>query len=130
AAGPSPESGDEWLRRPRDIVVLGSTVGRHVSPFSSLYGGSKFAVHGMVEGLRREVARHGIRVSLIEPGIVKSEFQGVAGYDPETFGAFMEKVAPVLSPEDVARAIAFVASQPAGVHVGDVLIRGTRQEYP
>jgi NAD(P)-dependent dehydrogenase (short-subunit alcohol dehydrogenase family) len=67
-----------WQERPRDIVVIGSVVGRHVSPFSSMYGSTKFAVNSLAEALRREVSPKGIRVTLIEPGFVKSEFQGVA----------------------------------------------------
>lgn len=120
----------DWSKHPCDIVVLGSTVGRHISPFSSMYGATKFGVHSLAEGARRELGPKGIRVSLIEPGIVKSEFQGVAGYDPESFGQLMEKFAPVLVPEDIARTIGFIVSQPAGMHVCDVVIRPTRQDYP
>lgn len=120
----------DWSKHPSDIVVLGSTVGRHISPFSSMYGATKFGVHSLAEGARRELGPKGIRVSLIEPGIVKSEFQGVAGYDPESFGQLMEKFSPVLVPEDIARTIGFIVSQPAGMHVCDVVIRPTRQDYP
>lgn len=119
-----------WLKSPRDIVVVGSTVGRHLSPFSSMYGSTKFALHSLTEALRRELAPKGVRVSLIEPGIVESEFQSVAGYDPQNFGAFMRKIGPVLQPEDVARTVEFIVSQPSHVMVADVLVRPTRQEYP
>ncbi|MEZ6242250.1 MAG: SDR family oxidoreductase [Phycisphaerales bacterium] len=122
--------GDDWQTSPRDIFAIGSTVGRHISPFSSMYGATKFGVHALAEALRREVGPKGVRVTLIEPAVVKSEFQDVAGYDPATFGQFMDKIGPVLSPEDVARAIVFVASQPGAVHVSDLLIRPTRQDYP
>lgn len=91
---PESETGQEgaWLRRSgRDMIVLGSCVGRNVSPYSSMYGGTKFAVHGMVEGVRRELASKGVRVSLVEPGFVVSEFQGVAGYDPAWFKGVMER---------------------------------------
>lgn len=121
---------EDWLSRPRDIVVLGSTVGRHVSPFSSLYGSAKAGVHMLAESLRRLMAPRGVRVSLVEPGIVRSEFQAAANYDPESFGKFMDSIAPVLRPEDVARTVTFMVSQPAGVHLNDVMIRPTRQEYP
>lgn len=121
---------NDWLQRPRDIVVLGSTVGRHISPFSSMYGSTKAAVHMLAESLRRICAPRGVRVSLLEPGIVRSEFQDVAGYDRASFGAFMDSISPVLSPDDVARVINFIVSQPAGVHVNDVMVRPTRQEYP
>lgn len=119
-----------WKDRPRDIVVIGSNVGRHISPFSSMYGSTKFAVGSLAEAMRRELAPKGIRVTLIAPGIVKSEFQEVAGYDPQTFGTFMDKVGPVLEPEDVARAVTFILAQPAQVHLNDVAIRPTRQDYP
>ncbi len=114
----------------RDIVVLGSTVGRHISPFSSMYGATKFAVNSLAEALRRQMARFGVRVTLIEPGIVRTEFQEAAGYEMEGFGAFMQSVGPVLTAGDISRSILFTVSQPPAVHVCDVLIRPTRQEYP
>ena len=128
SAAPQPAAG--WLTHPRDIVVLGSTVGRHISPFSSLYGSAKAGVHMLAESLRRLMAPRGVRVTLVEPGIVKSEFQESANYDPVTFGKFMDSISPVLTPEDVARVVLFVVSQPAGVHINDVMMRPTRQEYP
>lgn len=118
------------LARPRDIVVLGSTVGRHISPFSSMYGSTKFAVNSLAEAARRELGPKGIRVTLIEPGFVETEFQGIAGYKPEWFAEVKGRIGPVLSPADVARSIAFVVSQPPHVHLSDVLIRPTRQDYP
>jgi NADP-dependent 3-hydroxy acid dehydrogenase YdfG len=119
---------NDWQSHPRDIVVIGSVVGRHVSPFSSMYGSTKFAVHGLAEGLRRELAPKGIRVTLIEPGFVVSEFQGVAGYTDDWFKGVVDRIGPVLEPADVARTI--TCSQPARVHLGDILIRPTRQDYP
>jgi len=123
-------SGEALVKQPRDIVVIGSTVGRHVSPFSSMYGSTKFGVHGLTEGARRELGPKGIRVSLLEPGFVISEFQGVAGYDPEWGDGVFEKFGPVLVGADVARVVSFIAGQPANVHVNDVMLRPTRQDYP
>lgn len=122
--------GRAWSDHARDIIVLGSTVGRHVSPFSSMYGATKFGVHGLVEGARRELGPKGIRVTLIEPGFVKSEFQDVAGYDQAWVKGIWDRIGPVLTPQDIARSVSFIASQPAAVHVSDVLIRPTRQDYP
>lgn len=120
----------DWTNTPRDIIVLGSIVGRHVSPFSSMYGATKFAVHGLTEGVRRELGPKGIRVSLVEPGFVTSEFQGVAGYADEWYKGVVDRIGPVLAPADVARVVRFIAEQPANVHVGDVVVRPTRQDYP
>lgn len=118
------------VTRPRDIILLGSTVGKHISPFSSMYGSTKFAVNSIAEAVRRELAPRGIRVTTISPAIVRSEFQAVAGYDPDKFGAFMDNIGPVLDPADIARTIVFIASQPAHVCINDVVIRPTRQDYP
>lgn len=111
----------------RDMVVIGSTIGRQVSDFNPVYGSTKFAVHSVVEALRREVCGSGIRVTLIEPGFVKSEFQQAAGYDMKWFEAIESDIGPLLTPDDVARVIEFVVQQPGHVHIDDVRIRPTRQ---
>lgn len=120
----------DWLDQPRDIVVLGSIAGRHISPFSSAYGSTKFAVNSLAEALRRELGPRGVRVTLVAPAVVESEFQQVAGYDAKGFGEFMERIGPVLQPSDVAKLVTFIVGQPAHVHVNDVVIRPTRQDYP
>lgn len=113
-----------------DIVVVGSVVGRHVSPFSAVYGASKFAVHALTEGLRREIGPHGVRVSLVEPGVVLSGFQAGAGYSDELVEQFQARFGPLLSGEEVATAIHFIVSQPPHVHIADIVLRPTRQDYP
>ena len=113
-----------------DIVIVGSVVGRHISPFSAVYGASKFAVHALAEGLRREVGPKGVRVSLVEPGIVVSGFQAVAGYSGELVNTFNDKYGPLLIGDDVASAIHYIVTQPAHVHVSDIVVRPTRQDYP
>ncbi|QDT14986.1 SDR family oxidoreductase [Alienimonas californiensis] len=115
---------------PRDLFVIGSVVGTNVSPFSGVYGATKFAVEAAAEALRREVGKSGVRVTTIKPGIVASEFQEVAGYDHENFGQVIEKFGAMLDPEDVARCIRFVASQPANVHVNTLTVRPVGQDYP
>lgn len=113
-----------------DIVVIGSSVGRNVSPFNSVYGATKFAVHGAAEGLRREVGPHGVRVSLVEPGVVATNFQATAGYDRSWFESYAAEIGPVLVADDIARAVEFIVDQPPHVHVNDVMVRPTRQPYP
>src|SRR6185369_5230895 len=46
-------------RKSGDVVIVGSVVGRNISPFSGFYGSSKFAVGALAEALRREVCQHG-----------------------------------------------------------------------
>lgn len=113
-----------------DIVIIGSVVGRNISPFSAVYGATKFAVHALAEGLRREVGPKGVRVSLVEPGILLSGFQAVAGYSDAMVNTFKEKFGPLVETTDVANAIHYIVTQPPHVHISDITIRPTRQDYP
>jgi NADP-dependent 3-hydroxy acid dehydrogenase YdfG len=113
-----------------DIILIGSVVGRNISPFSAVYGASKFAVHALAEGLRREVGPAGVRVTLVGPGVVESGFQAVAGYDDTMLATFNDKFGPLLIGDDIARAIHYIVTQPPHVHVSDIVVRPTRQDYP
>lgn len=118
------------LLRPRDLVILGSTIGRFISPSNPVYGATKFAVHAAAEALRREVCDQGLRVTLIEPGIVSTNFQTTAGYDPTWFENYCEQIKPVLVASDIAETICFAVSRPAHVHLNNIMIRPTRQPFP
>jgi len=113
-----------------DIVVIGSVVGRNVSPFSGFYGSSKFAIGAIAEGLRREICPHGVRVSLVMPGIVLSEFQNVAGYDEENFGKSIAQFGKLLEPQAIADGIHWLLTLPPHVNVNEIMIRPTGQSYP
>ncbi len=113
-----------------DIIAIGSVVGVNISPFSAFYGSTKFAIISIAEGLRREICQHKVRVSVVKPAIVASEFQEVAGYTQENFGKSVKRFGKLLDPEDVARAVVFIVSQPAHVHVNDLMIRPVGQDYP
>ena len=113
-----------------DIVAIGSVAGVNISPFSGFYGSTKFAIISIAEALRREICQHKVRVSVIKPAIVESEFQQVAGYSEENFGKSVKRYGQLLKPEDVARAIVFMVSQPPHVHINDLMIRPVGQDYP
>jgi len=117
-------------RKGGDIVAIGSVVGRHISPFSGFYGSSKFAVAALAEAMRREICRHGVRVSLVMPGIVASEFQNVAGYDEENFGRTVAEFGSLLEPRDIADGIHWLLTLPPHVNVNEIMIRPTGQNFP
>jgi NADP-dependent 3-hydroxy acid dehydrogenase YdfG len=117
-------------RKCGDIVVLGSVSGYNISPFSSFYGSSKFAVGALAEGLRREICPQGVRVSLVKPGVVISEFQDVAGYTEENFGKGVAQFGKLLEPKDIAEGICWLLTLPPHVSVGEMVIRPTGQSYP
>jgi NAD(P)-dependent dehydrogenase (short-subunit alcohol dehydrogenase family) len=58
------------------IINVSSIGGRIAAPFTSLYNGTKFAIEGISESLALELSPHGIRVKIIEPGGVKTDFSG------------------------------------------------------
>ena len=79
------------------IVNISSVGGRIAFPFGSLYHGSKFAVEGISEALVYELMPFGIRVKVVEPGAVATDFAGrsfVFTMDPDggPYGETMQSV--------------------------------------
>jgi NADP-dependent 3-hydroxy acid dehydrogenase YdfG len=102
------------VREARGHVLLTSSVaGRRALP-GSLYSATKWAVTAIGEALRQEVDGSGVRVTLIEPGMVDTPF-----FDNRPQGA--------LEADDIARAVMFAVSQPERVDVNEILIRPTAQ---
>jgi len=60
------------------IINVGSVAGRIARPFSSVYDATKHALEAITDGLRGEMLPFGIRVSLIQPGFILTEFLDVA----------------------------------------------------
>ncbi len=56
------------------IINIGSLAGRIASPFQSAYASTKHAVEGLSDSLRRELAPHGIKVSVVRPGAINTPF--------------------------------------------------------
>lgn len=97
------------------FLLTGSVAGTRALP-GSLYSATKFAVHGMAEGLRQELNGSGARVTLLAPGMVDTPFFE-RGAGPGSLVA-----------EDIARAAIFALEQPPTVDVNLMLIRPTAQE--
>src|ERR1700757_727012 len=114
-------------RRSGSVVNLASWAGKTGNAFFAGYSASKFAVIGLTQALAREMAPHGIRVNAICPGIVVDtamrasiEAQQRHYGLPET--AEREKSIPigrVSVPDDVARVVAFLASDEAAYMTGE-----------
>jgi NADP-dependent 3-hydroxy acid dehydrogenase YdfG len=95
------------------LLLTGSVAGRRALP-GSLYSCTKWAVTAMGEAARLELDGTGVRVTLIEPGMVDTPF-------------FDDPVTDALEPDDVARAVLYAVTQPAHVDVNEILIRPTAQ---
>lgn len=95
-----------------DLVFVASVAGLKGLPNEAVYCASKFAQVGFAQALDHELREKGIRVSVVAPGGVKTEFAFGTGRTPgdprlETF----------LHPEDVAEAVVFALSQPPHARV-------------
>ena len=102
------------LKESRGHLLLTSSVaGRRVLP-GSLYAATKWAVTAMGEAVRQELDDTGVRVTLIEPGMVDTDF-------------FENPVSDALQADDVARAVLYAVSQPPHVDVNEILVRPTSQ---
>jgi NAD(P)-dependent dehydrogenase (short-subunit alcohol dehydrogenase family) len=77
------------MRAQRDgyIVNVSSMGGRIWEPLGSWYHASKFAIEGLSDSLRVEVAEFGIKVVIIEPGSIRSEWSGIAADQLEATSA-------------------------------------------
>ncbi len=96
------------------LLLTGSVAGRRALP-GSLYSATKWAVTAMGEAARQECNGTGVRVTLIEPGMVDTPF-------------FQNPVKNALQPEDIASAVLYAVSQPPHVDVNEILVRPTAQE--
>jgi NADP-dependent 3-hydroxy acid dehydrogenase YdfG len=96
------------------LLITGSVAGRRALP-GSLYSCTKWAVTAMGEAVRADLNETGVRVTVVEPGMVDTPF-------------FDNGAGPgALKPEDVARAVMYAISQPPHVDVNEILIRPTAQ---
>jgi NADP-dependent 3-hydroxy acid dehydrogenase YdfG len=108
------------------FINTASTAALKVVPNMSVYAGTKMAVRAISEGLRQEAGAN-LRVTIVTPGMTMTE--GAAGVtNPEIRAGLQESLDKLaMPPTAVARAIAFAIEQPAGVDVGEIVVRPTAQ---
>jgi NAD(P)-dependent dehydrogenase (short-subunit alcohol dehydrogenase family) len=104
-------------RRSGTVVNVSSIGGRIAFPLGTLYHGTKFAVEGLSESLHYELGALGIRVKIVEPGMIKTDFGGrsfdfsndpaIAEYQP-LVQALMSTFAPMMANASAPEAIAAV----------------------
>ncbi|MBQ43593.1 MAG: short-chain dehydrogenase [Gemmatimonadetes bacterium] len=97
-----------------DLVFMGSEAGLRGSRRGSVYCASKFALRGFAQALREECAASGIRVTIINPGMVLTPF-----FDDLDFGPGPEPANYVL-PEDIADLVTSILSTRSGTVFDEV----------
>jgi NADP-dependent 3-hydroxy acid dehydrogenase YdfG len=118
--------------RPGHVVNVASMAAHRVpGPESGMYAATKFAVRALTEGVRQELRarQSAIRVSLVSPGYVATEFADVFAGRPGALQALQARLdVKMLDAVDVAQAVVWVLAQPPHVEVHDVLVRPTGQK--
>ena len=106
------------IRRGRgDIINISSLAGRNAFAGGGIYCASKWGVQGLSACMAEDLREHGIRVSVVCPGSVATEFSGSKPKDPSR----------ALSPEDVAHAVAMIATQGPQSFLSEVQLRPVRK---
>jgi len=92
----------------------------------SMYGATKWGISALGHGLRPELAAKRVKLTLIEPGVIDSDFG--RAIDKELEEAMEElEIERALGPEDVANAVIFALTQPSHVAVNTLMLRPTTQ---
>jgi 3-oxoacyl-[acyl-carrier protein] reductase len=108
----------EMIRRQTGhIINISSLAGKSTFANGAIYCASKWGLLGLSGGMAEDLRGYGIRVSVVCPGSVATEFAGHSGKDP----------AKLLQPDDVAHAVAALVTQAPGSFISEVHIRPTRK---
>lgn len=102
---------EEIKKRHGHVVLTGSVAGRRTLA-GSMYSATKWAVSAIGYGLREEIKGSGVRVTLLEPGIVDTPF-------------FDEPKPDALESEDIANAVVYALTQPPHVDVHELMVLPT-----
>jgi 3-oxoacyl-[acyl-carrier protein] reductase len=100
-----------------DIINISSLAGRNAFAGGGIYCASKWGLQGLSACMAEDLREHNIRVSVVAPGSVATEFAGRGPKDPSK----------VLSPEDVAHAVAMIATQGPQSFLSEVQLRPLRK---
>jgi NADP-dependent 3-hydroxy acid dehydrogenase YdfG len=109
------------------LVTTVSTSGLKIVPAQAVYAGTKNAVRTLLEALRQESTDGVLRTTSISPGFVRTELVDYIDDPAQREQAQHAMAALGISPDAVARAIAFAIEQPDDVEIGDLTIRPARQ---
>ncbi|WP_457803752.1 SDR family oxidoreductase [Staphylococcus aureus] len=95
------------------LINIASISGFEVTKSSTIYSATKAAVHTITQGLEKELAKTGVKVTSISPGMVDTAI--TAAYNPSD--------RKKLDPQDIAEAVLYALTQPSHVNVNEITLR-------
>jgi 3-oxoacyl-[acyl-carrier protein] reductase len=104
------------------IINVGSAFGEAAPlPGVTLYIASKFAIRGFTRGLSRELGKYGVTVNAVQPGPIDTELAPQPGTEDHATMTKLASVGRFGKPEEIAAAVAYLASPEAGYTTGESL---------
>ncbi len=114
-------------RKKGHIINIGSVAGREVYANGNVYCASKFAVDALSKSMRIDLLSHNIKVTVIHPGAVETEFSIVRYKGDDNKAAATYLGYKPLAPQDIANTILYTANLPEHVCINDLTITCTAQ---
>jgi 3-hydroxy acid dehydrogenase / malonic semialdehyde reductase len=114
-------------RKQGHIINIGSIAGKEAYENGNVYCATKFAVDAISRGMRIDFLKHNIRVTMISPGLVETEFSLVRFKGDEEKAKVPYKGLEPLVAEDVADCILFAVTRPPHVCINDMIVTPTAQ---
>lgn len=123
------QAAETSARKVADIVNVSSVAGRRARAGAGVYNATKFGVVALTEALRQEVTGRHVRVSVVEPGVVRTELEShmEASVREQAMKPFAGITA--LESEDVAEIITFIVTRGWRSAINEVLVRPTEQAF-
>ncbi len=113
-------------RQAGHIINVSSIAGKEAYAKGAVYCATKHAVEALTKAMRIDFNPYNIKVGSVSPGAVETEFSIVRLKDPEANKKVYAGYTP-LKPEDIADAVAYMATRPPHVNIADILILPTAQ---
>ena len=114
-------------RRKGHIVNIGSVAGDAAYANGNVYCGTKAAVKAITDGLRIDIAETPLRVTLLKPGLVETNFSDVRFHGDSERAANVYKGIEPLTGDDIADAMLYAVQAPRHVQIAEMLILATHQ---
>ena len=115
------------LREGGHIVNIGSVAGRQAYPNAALYVSSKYAVRGFTYALREDLLGRPIRITIVDPGLVETDFSRVRFRGDEATASAVYEGVEAMRPEDIAECIVFALTRPPHVNVDELVVKALAQ---
>lgn len=104
------------------IINIGSIAGHESYPGGSVYCATKHAVKGFTEATKKDLHGTNVRVGMVSPGLVETEFSKVRFKgDKDRADEVYEDIQPLVA-EDIAEIVHFVANRPSHVNIMDTIV--------